>query len=73
MLWVDFSFGTYTNLMSFDGDLLSARGGVSGRTIRQLYTDYLLGLIGFDDIFIHDNAPVYIARVVEEILYKLYI
>jgi len=73
MLWAGFGFGIHTSLIPLDRDPLSARGGVSGRTIRQLYTEFLPGLVEPQDIFIHDNAPVHTTRIVREILHELHI
>lgn len=71
MLWAGFGFGIRTNLIPLDGDPLSARGGVSGRTIRQLYFDFLPDFVRPGDIFMHDNAPVHTARIVRALLQEL--
>ena len=73
MFWANFSFNIRINLIPFDGDPLFVRGRVFGRTIRQLYTDYLPDLVGPEDIFIYDNAPVHTVCIVREILYELHI
>ena len=57
-----------SGLVPLDGDEELARGGVTGRVIRALYSAFLAEFVGPDDIFMHDNAPVHTARIVRQLL-----
>jgi transposase len=71
MCWAAFGNNTRTDLIPLDGDPESARGGVTGRIIRDLYEVQLPPLVRENDIFMHDNASVHTARIVKRILEEM--
>ena len=68
MLWAGFSHGRRTSLVPLFGDSESARGGISSRTIHQLYSQQLPILMDGGGIFMHDNARVHTASIVKALL-----
>lgn len=62
MLWADFGYSIYPNLITLDGDQKSACGSVTIRVKCGVCQDLLLTLLQPGDIFIHDDAPVHTAR-----------
>jgi transposase len=60
-----------TNLVPLDGDPTSTRGGVSSRTIFQLYSEYLPQLLRPGDIFMHDGASMHRAHIIGGLLHDL--
>ncbi len=71
MLWAAFGYNIRTGLVPLDGDPQSARGGVSGWVISCLYEAFLPGFVQPGDIFMHDNASVHTARIVQAVLTRL--
>lgn len=73
MLWAAFGehLDSYkSNLISLDGGLESEKG-VTDVIISILYQSFLPDLLQFGEIFMHDNASVHTARVVQAILEEL--
>ena len=60
-----------SGLVPLDGDEELARGGVTGRVIRALYSAFLAEFVRLDDIFIYNNAPIYTARIVQQLLNEM--
>jgi hypothetical protein len=46
------------------GDEVSARGGVTAARYLELLEEYLPTILGFDSIFMQDNAPIHKAYIV---------
>jgi transposase len=68
MFWAAFGQNMRTGLVPLDGDPLSARGGITGWVIGELYRAYLPTILQPGDIFMHDGATVHTARIVKAIL-----
>lgn len=64
MLWAGFGYNIRTGLVPLDGDESSKRKGVTARVIQALYEAFIPTFVGRDDIFMHDNARVYTAKLV---------
>ncbi|KAJ5644671.1 hypothetical protein N7507_010682 [Penicillium longicatenatum] len=63
-----------SSLIPLFGDPESRRGGVSSRTIDELYRRVLptlLNILDHDAIFQQDNAPIHTAHLVQDTLDKL--
>jgi transposase len=73
MFWATFRHDIRTGLIPLDGDPDSARGGVSSRVIYHLYSIFLPGLLQPGDIFMHDNAPIHTAQIIQDLLEELHI
>lgn len=71
MLWGCFSYDSRSGLIPLDGDPLARRQGVTAWVILCLYSAWLPQLIGRDDIFMHDNAPVHTAYIIRNYLQEL--
>lgn len=73
MFWAGFCEEFQTILIPLDRDPTAPRNGVLARIICELYRDILPTIIkqGDIDIFMHDNAPVYKARIVRQLLQSL--
>jgi len=71
MLWAAFGYGIRTGLVPLDGDPLARKGGVSGWVISCLYRGHLPGFVQPGDTFMHDNASVHTARIVQAVLQEL--
>lgn len=71
MFWACFGFNERTGLVALEGDPLSARQGVSGWVISELYRAFLPDFLQPGDTFMHDNARVHTARIVKAILQEL--
>ena len=71
MFWAGFTHNRRTGLVPLDGDPGSQRGGVSSSVIHDVYQSYLPGFVLPGDIFMHDNAPVHTALIVQEVLSEL--
>lgn len=57
--------------MPLDGDPESRCGGVSSSVIYELYQAHLPDFVQPDNIFMHDNAPVHTAAIIQGILAEL--
>ena len=57
-----------SGLVPLNGNKELARGGVTRRVIQALYSTFLAEFVRLDDIFMHDNAPVYTACIVRQLL-----
>jgi hypothetical protein len=68
MFWGGFSWSTRSSLTSLFGDPDAPKGGVSGRTIRNLYAEVLPTICEPGGIFLQDNAPTHTSRVVKQFL-----
>lgn len=71
MFWAAFGASIRTGLIPLDGDPDAQRGGVTARIISILYQSFLPDLLQPGDIFMHDNAPVHTAGIVQEVLNEL--
>jgi transposase len=71
MFWAGFSHNRRTGLVPLDGDPDSRNHGVTGSIISDLYRSFLPEIVQPGDIFMHDNAPVHIATIVQTILAEL--
>jgi transposase len=71
MFWAAFGEGIRTGLLPLDGDPESARGGITGRVIVEVYRAFLPTILRPGDIFMHDGASVHTARIVRAILTEL--
>jgi transposase len=71
MFWAGFGEEMQTGLIPLQGDPLAPNHGVSARIIYELYKDQLPSLMDDADIFMHDNAPVHKARIIQELLQDL--
>ena len=56
--------GQRSELVALDGDLLSKKNGVIGRTIRILYKRHLPKIVRRGTFFQQNNAPVHTAKIV---------
>lgn len=71
MFWAAFGEGTRTGLVPLNGDPEAARGGVSSRVIHDLYAAFLPEIVRPGFIFMHDNASVYTAQIIQALLRDL--
>jgi len=71
MFWAAFGERARTGLVPLDGDPKSQRGGITGSIIESLYRSFLPDFLRPGDIFMHDNAPVHTAQVVQNALEEL--
>lgn len=71
MFWAAFGESACTGLVPLDGDPESQCGGITGSIIESLYQSFLPDFLQPGDIFMHDNAPVHIAHVVQNALEEL--
>ncbi|KFY88747.1 hypothetical protein V500_06144 [Pseudogymnoascus sp. VKM F-4518 (FW-2643)] len=66
MFWAAFSHGVRTYLILLEGDLLARRGGVTARVYRAVLDTHLLPILDPRAIFMHDNAPIHTAGIIED-------
>lgn len=71
MFWAGFGEDIWTGLIPLNGDPTAPNNGVSARVIYQLYMDELPGLMEDGDIFMHDNAPVHKAKIIQDLLRQI--
>jgi transposase len=71
MFWAAFRGEERTGLVALDGDPESARGGVTGRVIVEVYKAFLPTIVRPGDIFMHDGASVHTAHIVRAILREM--
>jgi hypothetical protein len=71
MFWAGFGHGIRTNLVTMMGDPESWRGGVTVRRVVETYQNQLPSLLRYGDIFMYDNAPVYMAYRVRDLLEEM--
>jgi transposase len=71
MFWAGFGQTIRTGLVPLNGDLGVGHGGINSRHIEALYQAQLPEFVFEGDIFIHDNAPVHTARIVQRLLQEL--
>ena len=71
MFWAGFTHDRQTGLVPLDGDPMSRRGGVTSSIIYDLYQSFLPGFVQPGNIFMHDNAPVHTASIIQELLAEL--
>ena len=71
MFWAGFTHNRRSGLVPLDGDPNSRRGGVTSFIISDLYQAFLPDFLGPNDIFMHDNAPVHTAGIVQRVLAEL--
>ena len=66
MFWAAFGHGVRTHLIPLSGDPLSRRGGVTARVYRAVLDTHLLPILQQNGaIFMHDNAPIHTAGIIE--------
>lgn len=68
MFWAAFGEQSRTGLVPLDGDPQSARGGITGQIIADLYRAFLPQILEPGDMFMHDNASVHTSHIVYDIL-----
>jgi len=66
MFWAAFNARHGTSLVPLMGDLESARGGVTGRVIRDCLEENLPTICEPGSIFAQDNASTHTARIVQD-------
>lgn len=71
MFWAGFSFDQRSPLVPLSSDPNSQSKGITATVIYALYQARLPELLKNGDIFMHDNAPVHTARIVEELLKEM--
>lgn len=71
MFWAGFGYNQRTGLVPLDGDPNSQHSGVTSSIISDLYQSYLPDIVHPGDIFMHDNAPVHTAAIIQTILAEL--
>ena len=71
MFQAGFSYNIRIGLVLLDSDPNSARGGVTSAVIYNTYKAFLPELLQPNDIFMHNNALVYTARIMQRILNEL--
>lgn len=65
MFWAVFGWHIKTELVTMEGDPLSARGGVTARVYMDILERHLRPIMGFHSIFMHDNASIHTARIIK--------
>lgn len=65
MFWAGFSWGRRTDLVVMEGDPDSPRGGVTAKRYLAVLEEYLPTILEYNSIFMHDNAPIHTARIIE--------
>lgn len=68
MFWAAFRHDKYMELILLTSDRLSQGGGITVIVIREIYMNQLLELLWIRNIFMHDNAPVYTAYIIKNLL-----
>lgn len=68
MFWAAFGYGLRTSLVPMDGDPTARRGGVTARVYHEVLRQHLLPILGFGAIFMHDNAPIHTAHLIQDFL-----
>jgi hypothetical protein len=71
MFWAGFGQTIRTGLVPLNGDPDVDRGGVNSTHIQALYSAWLPEFVFDGDIFMHDNASVHTARIVQQLLREL--
>ena len=71
MFWAGFDDDRRTELIPLYGDPNSARNGITGAIIRDLYQAQIPQFLEEGDIFMHDGASVHRAEIVKEVLKEL--
>jgi transposase len=71
MFWAAFGYNCRTGLLPLDGDSESVGGGVTGRVIRDVYTNFLPTIMEPNDIFMHDGASTHTAIIVRTVLLEM--
>ena len=66
MFWAAFGQGVCTQLILLEGDPLSRQGGVTARVYKAVLDQHLLPILDHRAIFMHDNAPIHTAGIIEE-------
>ena len=66
MFWAAFGFGKRTELVHMKGDPNSPRGGVTNHVYLETLKTYFLPMLDDDSIFMHDNAPIHRAHIIED-------
>jgi transposase len=66
MFWAAFGHRVRTHLVPLEGDPLSRRGGVTARVYSAVLDQHLLPILDHGAIFMHDNAPIHTAGIIEE-------
>ncbi len=65
MFWAVFGGGVRSSLVPMDGDLDSARGGVTAQIYKDVLEQHLPGVMDrVDAIFMHDNAIIHTAYII---------
>jgi transposase len=70
MFWAAFGYGVRTQLVPMEGDPEAPRGGVTARVYREVLDRHLPPILGFGNIFMHDNAPIHRAHIIREWLWE---
>ena len=65
MFWAGFSWGRRTDLVVMEGDPESPHGGVTAKRYLAVLEEYLPTILEHNSIFMHDNAPIHTARLIE--------
>jgi transposase len=66
MFWAAFGWMKRTALVPMNGDLESARGGVTARVYRAVLEEYLPTILNADSIFMQDGASIHTAKIIKE-------
>ena len=66
MFWAAFGWGLRSDLVVMLGDPNSARGGVTAQRYLEVLEEYLPTVLGYDSIFMQDNAPIHRARIIQD-------
>lgn len=64
--WAAFRYGVRTSLVPMEGDPTAPRGGVTARVYQAVLDQYLPPILGFGNIFMQDNAPIYKAYIIRD-------
>jgi hypothetical protein len=66
MFWAAFGQGVKTELVTMEGDPDATHGGVTARVYREVLREHLPSILGIGAIFMHDNAPIHTAHIIQE-------
>lgn len=65
MFWAAFCYARRTALVPMNGDPDARSGGVTARVYREVLNEHLQTILNADSIFMHDNAPIHTAHIIQ--------
>lgn len=66
MFWAAFGYGIRSDLVVMNGNCDAPRGGVTSKVYLQVLQENLPTILDNDSIFMHDNAGIHTAQIVQK-------